>query len=480
MNLKLNPSYPTTFQQLYPAYLATAQLDKLRARDFARLDAAGEIYLDYTGGSLHGASQLAAHLKLLRTLTLGNPHSDNPTSLNSTELMEEARAAVLKFFNASPQEYCVIFTANATAALRLVGEAYPFEAKGRFLQLIDNHNSVNGIREFARRQSTPIRLLKSRRQNLQVEKAALKQALADHTTAPHLFAYPAQSNFGGVQHPLEWIELAHGEDWDVLLDAAAFVPTNTLNLAVYKPDFVNLSFYKMFGWPTGVGCLIARRSALAKLRRPWFSGGTIWTLSVQADWHILAPEYEAFEDGTANYLNLPAVTIGLDYLERIGMDTIHTRVTCLTGWTLQQMQALQHANGQPLVELYGPPTTKDRGAAIAFNVLDPEGRIIDERVISREAKKWRISLRTGCFCNPGSSEITFGMSPDKLRAGWGDGSPQDFETYLASLGLQSGGAIRVSFGIASNFADVETLLEFLGSFQDADIDMHGLPARGHC
>jgi selenocysteine lyase/cysteine desulfurase len=71
----------------------------------------------------------------------------------------------------------------------------------------------------------------------------------------------------------------------VLLDAAAYVPTNRLDLDRWQPDFVALSFYKMFGWPSGVGCLLARREALAKLERPWFSGGTIVAAFVQREWY---------------------------------------------------------------------------------------------------------------------------------------------------------------------------------------------------
>ena len=84
-----------------------------------------------------------------------------------------------------------------------------------------------------------------------------------------------------MQHPLEWIDCARELGWDTLLDAAAFVPTNRLDLGRWRPDFVSISFYKMFGYPTGVGCLLARREALAKLHRPWFSGGTITVASVQ-------------------------------------------------------------------------------------------------------------------------------------------------------------------------------------------------------
>ena len=70
--------------------------------------------------------------------------------------------------------------------------------------------------------------------------------------------------------------------WSVLLDAAAFVPTSRLDLRAVQADFVAVSFYKMFGYPTGVGCLLARRKALKKLHRPWFSGGTI-TVGLDAD-----------------------------------------------------------------------------------------------------------------------------------------------------------------------------------------------------
>ena len=174
-------------------------------------------------------------------------------------------------------------------------------------------------------------------------------------------AYPAQSNFTGVLHPLEWIAEAHTRGWDVLLDAACFVPTNRLDLSRWHPDFVPVSFYKMFGYPTGVGCLLARKTALARLRHPWFAGGTVWGASVQGDGYVLLEGGEAFEDGTLNYLSLPAVEIGLRHLMMIGMDTIHERIRCLTSWLLEALLSLRHSNGTPLVRIYGPHTNHQRG-----------------------------------------------------------------------------------------------------------------------
>ena len=78
----------------------------------------------------------------------------------------------------------------------------------------------------------------------------------------------------------------------------------------------------------------APRARSTTLRRPWFAGGTVNFASVQGRRHILSPHEAGFEDGTLNYLAIPAVEIGLRYLQRIGLETIHTRVECLTGWLL--------------------------------------------------------------------------------------------------------------------------------------------------
>jgi selenocysteine lyase/cysteine desulfurase len=468
------------FLQAHPEYAATAALDELRRTDFARLDAEDHVYLDYTGGGLFATSQLHEHVRLLERTVLGNPHSINPTSSASTELVERARAAVLRFFNAAPEEYVAIFTPNATGALRLVGEAYPFHPGDRFLLTFDNHNSVNGIREFARARGAETTYVPSVAPRLRVDEDLLPRYLTDTAGDHHnLFAYPAQSNFSGVQHPLEWIEQAHAHGWDVLLDAAAHVPTNVLDLGRVHPDFVALSFYKMFGWPTGIGCLLARRDALARLERPWFSGGTIVAAFVQREQYLSAPGAAHFEDGTVNYLNIPAVEVGLRFLERIGMETIHTRVNALGAWLLDGLQRLEHPDGAPVATIYGPPTWHRRGATIAFNFLHPDGRVVDERYVDRVAARHNVSLRTGCFCNPGAGEIAFSISRETLLGGeFGDGMRVD--DYMRATGLPSGGAVRASLGPASNFRDADRFLAFAGEFADLASTPDDLPERHGC
>lgn len=468
------------FRRAHPRYADTAALDELRRSDLSRLDTGGHVYLDYTGAGLYADSQLSEHLELLRGSVFGNPHSVNPTSSAMTELVERAREAVLEFFGASPDEYVAIFTPNATGALRLVGEAYPFHAGDRFLLTFDNHNSVNGIREFARARGAETTYVPSEAPDLRVDESLLPRYLTEVGGEHHnLFAYPAQSNFSGVQHPLEWIEQARAHGWDVLLDAAAYVPTNRLDLGRWHPDFVALSFYKMFGWPTGVGCLIARRDALAKLERPWFSGGTIVAAFVQREWYQSAPGAAHFEDGTVNFLNLPAVEIGLRLLERIGIDTIHARAEALGSWLLEALGSLRHPNGTPAATIYGPRDWDRRGATVAFNFLHPDGRVVDERYVDRVARLHNVSLRTGCFCNPGAGEVAFTISRETLVGGeFGDGMTLD--DYISEIGLPSGGAVRASLGLASNFADVHRFLAFADEFIDLDDVPHDLPPRTGC
>jgi selenocysteine lyase/cysteine desulfurase len=491
------PPEPAGFLSAYPGYWSTTLLDELRATQYSYLDAGGDVYLDYAGAGLPAQAQLTAHAERMQGRCFGNPHSENPASAASTELIERARLAVLAHFNAPPEEYAVIFTPNATGACRLVGEAYPFGPRTRLVLTWDNHNSVNGIREFAASRGAVTQYVPFCSPELRVDDHAIRQALTQPRPGPlgtawsvarsraaaprrGLLAYPAQSNFSGVQHPLHWIQTAHEHGYDVLLDAAAYVPSNRLDLSVVKPDFVPVSWYKVFGYPTGVGCLIARREALGRLRRPWFAGGSVYIASVQAGWHTLAPDETRFEDGTLSFQQIPDLESGLAWINRIGIDLIHQRVACLTGWLIDRLAALRHGNGEPMARIYGPASTRDRGGAVAFNLLDPGGHVVDERAVARDTAGAGISIRTGCFCNPGAIEGAFQLT----RANWRTalrGGAQTMDQYLDLLGMPSGGALRASVGLASNVDDVERFLAFVElTYRDRVIGTGGLALRRGC
>ena len=223
-----------------------------------------------------------------------------------------------------------------------------------------------------------------------------------------------------------------------------------------------ISWYKVFGYPTGIGCLVARREALARLRRPWFAGGTIGVASVVVQRHTLGPAEVGFEDGTINYLGLPAIEIGLRHVEAVGLPVIGRRVDHLVRLLLGRLASLGHSDGSPLVRLYGPRDTQDRGGTVPFNLLDPTGGVVDFWEVEVAAAARRISIRTGCFCNPGASETARGLTAADMERVFALGRQPDYGDLRALLPGKALGAIRASVGIATTEGDVQRFADFLG------------------
>lgn len=433
----------------------------LRSREFARLDAENVAYLDYAGAALYADSQIAAHHARLERSVLGNPHSEHGSSIASTRIIDRVRQRVLRFLDAG-DDYAVCFTANATAAIKLIAESYPFGPDAPFVLSSDNHNSVNGSREYARRASAPVRYLPlDSMLRLDGPEPRLRECGA---RACGLFAFPAQSNFSGVRHPLALVRTAQSLGYRVLLDAAAYVPSHALSLREVPADFVAISFYKIFGYPTGVGALVARRAALAALERPWFAGGTVNYVSVQLERHQLRPLQAGFEDGTANFLDLAAIEDGLDFVERIGLERIGAHASSLARALVDGLDALRHQNGAPVVRFYG--IDAPRGATVTFNVLDAGGQPVPFAAIERHANEAGVHLRGGCFCNPGAAEAAFGFDPAQMAGALNALGP-DFSVAGLQQRIGAGiavGAVRASLGLANNRRDVDRCVDAIASY----------------
>ncbi|MCS7479279.1 aminotransferase class V-fold PLP-dependent enzyme [Umezawaea endophytica] len=420
-----NAGEPAEFSASHPGYELTRGLDRLRRTEYAYLDEQNHLYLDYAGSGLAATSQHEAHQRRMLGSLPGSPSTSAPA-------VDRARHAVLRHLNASPHEYTVVFTANASAAARLVGERYPFGRHGRLVLTSDNHESVSGVREFA----ATTTVIATQRPDLRISTSTVLSALGRKRPDRRrgLFAFPAQSGFTGVQHPLGWIDIARERGYDVLLDAAAYLPTNTLDLSMVHPDFVTVSWYKVFGYPTGVGCLVVRREALSRLG-------------------------SALEDSSLNFLSIPDVEVGLALLADTGVELISRRVRYLTGWFLDRLTTLRHGNGLPMVRVYGPTTTVARGGIVSFNFLDPTGAVIDVRTVAEEAASAGISLRTGDYGNPGAGTNVAELCPRSMRALLKHGTRHVGES-LDVAGLPSGGTVRVSFGAPSAVRDVERFIAF--------------------
>jgi selenocysteine lyase/cysteine desulfurase len=135
---------------------------------------------------------------------------------------------------------------------------------------------------------------------------------------------------------------------------------------------------------------------------------------------------------------------------------------------LEELIALRHENDAPLVAIYGPINSEHRGGTISLNLYDANGTIFDYRLVEALANKVNISLRTGCFCNPGAGELAMGIEGEELRQALADAERVTFEQLVIAMTAggehDAVGAIRVSVGLVTNFRDVFHLLQFLKSF----------------
>ena len=122
-----------------------------------------------------------------------------------------------------------------------------------------------------------------------------------------------------------------------------------------------------------------------------------------------------------------------------------------------------------MVELYGPSTGENRGGTVAFNLVDPDGNIMPYGVVERAACDDNISLRGGCFCNPGAAEVAFGL-PAAEALNCFRAAPRGSFTLKGFAECMeyevAVGALRASVGIATNEADLQRLDAFLTTFRN--------------
>lgn len=422
------------------------------------------------GGALYPESLINVHTEFLRTNILGNTHSVSNSSRLSLQCADEARATLLSFFNADPDDYTVVFTANATAALKLVGESYPFTPQSTLVLGTDSHNSVHGLREFSSHKgarttyinSTPVGGLDPGT----AETILLQNRPQSKDQAPSLFVLTALSNVTNSKNDLSLIGYAASLGYHTVVDAAALAPTCPFSLANLGVDAVAVSFYKMFGFPTGVGALVVKMSFLAQLQRPWFAGGTVDVVQVPGSIVTRANEpHERFEDGTINYLTLPAVVYGLRFLTAY-LPFLPLRLSCLIHFMTRTLLQLRHdTTNTPIVQILSRLPGRrlksigeqsDTGSTVSMLFYGPDGNLLPNSFIEHAAAGNKISLRTGCVCNPGGAAAILGIEED-MQCLYPGVTLKDFEHHMG----RELGVVRISLGLASNFQDVWRVLEFV-------------------
>ena len=496
------------------------RIASFRANEFARIDDSGVAYCDHAGAPPHSESLVRESLRMMERTLLGNPHSAHDAGARTKALVDEARDATLTHLNAPFGEYAVVFTSGATGAMRLLAEAFPWSAGGsEFAYTRGNHTSVVGARGCAMAAGAKVSVVDvvatdsassvgreeskllhddddaergwrvTRSHEIVPETADGVHRDRTHARASDepgaypstngagavshsLFAYSAECNLSGERRPptvarafVNGERGAGGSDegattrWWTVCDAAKACALAPPDLSAEDaPDFVLVSYYKIFGHPVGVGALVARRRALEVLTPRYFGGGVAAGVDACEDFFVRRNGAEGFEDGTLPFTAIAAIPAGFRSLARLAEDppardgdgggdeksapgdgdSTQTRANrrgsregaeradaharAVAARCAASLLSLEHRDGAPVVVVYGwstaprlaatgpgvrvgsPLGVTGQGPTVAFNVLMMDGTHVGYAAVERACAAAGVHVRTGCCCNPGACD----------------------------------------------------------------------------
>ncbi|CAH1186804.1 unnamed protein product [Phyllotreta striolata] len=409
----------------------------------------------------------------LRDNIYANPHSLHASSKLTEDHVDLIRYRILQHFQTTSDEYSIIFTSGATESLRVVAETFDYGniQRGNFVYLQNNHTSVLGMRGYSKN----CKELKTD-EAFQYLSKNYEPTENYNENFNNLFAYPAQCNFSGTKYPLEWIEKIQkgalnafintaSPNWYVLLDAACFLSHEILNLSIYKPDFVAVSFYKIFGYPTGLGALLVRKSSEGVLKKRYFGGGTV--LMATSAQNVTMPRKilsERFEDGTIPFLGVLSLKHGFDTLTRLKLTftDISKHTFNLARYVYRSLLSLHHSNGRPVAVLFHDTTFENpehQGHIVNFNLLRENGEHVGYSEVLQLANLHGIQLRTGCHCNPGGCQRFLKLLASDVIKHFNSGHVCGDQRDL--IDGQPTGTVRISFGYMSTKEDADKFLNLI-------------------
>lgn len=499
----------------------------------------GEVYLDYAGSALPTQSQLHAVQQHQFIQILANPHSTGPAAARTTLCIEQVKTRLLTLLDAHPGRYAafgkhaphtrenngggssslvewhpgyeIVFTSGTTEALRIVAERFPFSSSadccpkkkkkcGNSSVLVypqNSHTSVVGMRgpvlaRGGKFVCKPMADLCKDVQSNNVASWISDQSCSETAQCQcckrhhHLVVLPLECNFAGARWDCQTF-LSHVKrqscdknQFCTVLDIAKAAATSKISLKQLDPDFAALSFYKVFGEPTGLGCLLVKRSAIDILCRPdnetgfYFGGGSVD--AVLATTPFVVPRSEPsplarLSNGTIHFRGIVALQAGLSELERLGgMEAIERHVRTLGTELVHRFQQLTHGkSGKPVIRLYGAwngyLAGRDAmcpGPTVTFNIVRDDNSFVGYNEVSKLAALNRppIQFRTGCFCNPGACQLELGLSNDDILRNYQEAGHVCGD-HVDIVNGRPTGAIRVSFGKDSVWEDLDALVTFV-------------------
>lgn len=272
---------------------------------------------------------------------------------------ENSREKVRAFINAKETAE-VLFTRGTTTGLnwlaRSYGDAFIKAGDEIVISYMEHHSNIIPWQQLAQRSGATLRYLPLTAEGfIDLDEA---KTIINEKTAIVSLAYV--SNVLGVINPIkELAALAHSNGAVMIVDGAQATPHMQVDVQALDADFFAFSGHKMCG-PTGIGVLYGKRSLLEQMEPVEFGGEMIdFVRLYESTWKELPWKFEA---GTPNIAGAIALGGAIDYLNEIGLDTIHHYEQELVAYVLPKLQAIGG------VTIYGPQDPEHHTGVIAFNL----------------------------------------------------------------------------------------------------------------
>lgn len=321
------------------------------------------VYLDSGATSQKPRSVLDAERDFYEMRSAAVHRGAHHLAEEATDAFESARRTVATFIGAEPQD--IVFTRNATEALNLVAYAFtnstlaggpePFvlgPGDEILITEMEHHANLVPWQQVAQRTGATLRWFGVTDEGrLEIDPAMI-------TERTKVVSVTHQSNVLGTINPIRRIsDMAHSVGAIMVVDACQSVPHMPVDVIALGADFVAFSGHKMLA-PTGVGVLWGRSDLLAQMP-PMLTGGSMIE-QVYMDHSTFAAPPQRFEAGTPNIAQAVGLAAAVDYLEVVGLESVHEHEVYLTGLALEGLGSL------PGIRIIGPTDLTDRGGAVSF------------------------------------------------------------------------------------------------------------------
>lgn len=276
----------------------------------------------------------------------------------ATAEFEAARKKVQQFIHANSNKE-IIFTKGTTDSLNIIAQSY-----GEFIQAgdeiviskMEHHANLIPWQQLAKRKQAVLRYIPLTADgHLDVQAA---KTIINEKTA--IIALAHVSNVLGTVNPVkEMAQLAHQHQAIMVVDGAQAVAHMPVDVQDLDCDFYCFSGHKMCG-PTGIGVLYGKQALLERMEPVAFGGEMIDFVDLyESTWTELPWKFEA---GTPNIADAIGLGAAIDYLEKIGMQTIHEYEQAIVAELLPKLQQIEG------LTIYGPQNPAEHTAVIAFNL----------------------------------------------------------------------------------------------------------------